>query len=338
MLFSLITTNPLERQMEDRLPYQPVPQRLYGPSDLLNGFELGNPDSVAHTTDFEIYRYFVMNGRSEPRSNFAAMMEALHDSFIGRERDNFLRTARRRIGFMGGHKLSRDSSVYREVFGMARELARQDCLIISGGGPGAMEASHLGAALSNSSDDEIKEAFELLAEQPSLPSDLAAIVADDGTINSELVHKLHTWWSPAISISATLKQVPTSLAIPTWHYGHEPFTPFATHVAKYFQNSIREDGILAVAIHGIVFAEGKAGTIQEIFQDAAQNYYKTFKRFSPMVFLGSDYWTVQYPVIQVLKGLFGEPDFNTYVLVTDSAADAIKFLLSFPESLITDVA
>ena len=30
------------------------------------------------------------------------------------------------------------------------------------------------------------------------------------------------------------------LGIPTWLYGHEPTTPFARVIAKYFQNSIRE--------------------------------------------------------------------------------------------------
>ena len=81
-------------------------------------------------------------------------------------------------------------------------------------------------------------------------------------------------------------------------YGWEPTTVFAADIGKYFQNSIREDGLLAAATHGIVFAEGSAGTLQEVFQDAAQNFYRSFPAppeagsgiFSPMVFLG-DYWT-----------------------------------------------
>ena len=64
-----------------------------------------------------------------------------------------------------------------------------------------------------------------------------------------------------------------SLAIPTWVTAGEPISQFASHIAKYFSNSIREDGLLAVATAGIVFAPGGAGTMQEIFQDAAQNAY-----------------------------------------------------------------
>ncbi len=50
-------------------------------------------------------------------------------------------------------------------------------------------------------------------------------------------------------------------------------------------------GLLAIATHGVVFAPGSAGTIQEIFQDAAQNHYASFGPPSPMMLLGVDYWT-----------------------------------------------
>ena len=81
-----------------------------------------------------------------------------------------------------------------------------------------------------------------------------------------------------------------SLGIPTWLYGHEPSTPFATHIAKLFENSIREDSILTLAFGGIIYAPGSAGTVQEIFQEAVQNHYLSFGVSSPMIFLGSKYW------------------------------------------------
>lgn len=46
---------------------------------------------------------------------------------------------------------------------------------------------------------------------------------------------------------------------------------------EYFHNSIREDGLIALAAHGIIFASGKAGTLQEIFQDSVRNYYRSAK-------------------------------------------------------------
>jgi predicted Rossmann-fold nucleotide-binding protein len=80
----------------------------------------------------------------------------------------------------------------------------------------------------------------------------------------------------------------------------EPISHFASHIAKYFSNSIREDGMLAVATAGIVFAPGGAGTMQEIFQDAAQNAYRSFGR-SPMAFLDTQHYRLDtglYPALE----------------------------------------
>ena len=70
----------------------------------------------------------------------------------------------------------------------------------------------------------------------------------------------------------------------TWVYADEPTSAFSTHVAKYFTNSIREDGLLALARAGVVYAPGGAGTAQEIFTDAAQNTNTLYEVRSPMVF------------------------------------------------------
>ena len=118
-----------------------------------------------------------------------------------------------------------------------------------------------------------------------------------------------------------------SIGIPTWFYGHEPATPFASHIAKYFDNSIREDGLLALAKGGVVFSPGSAGTMQEIFQDAAQNHYKTFGFASPMVFLGRDYWTRQMPVYPMLETLLAEGKYRNLMLtLTDDIGEAAAAL------------
>ena len=75
--------------------------------------------------------------------------------------------------------------------------------------------------------------------------------------------------------------------------------------------------------------EGKAGTIQEIFQDSTQNYYQLSGPFSPMILFGVEYWTTTYPVAGVLKSLFGE-EFSKYVLVTDEVEAAARFIEQFP--------
>ena len=120
-----------------------------------------------------------------------------------------------------------------------------------------------------------------------------------------------------------------SLAVPTWFYGHEPTNVFATHVAKYFANSIREDGLLAIANRGVIFAPGSAGTTQEIFQDATQNHYRVFGHLSPMVLLDTEHWNERLPAAPLLTALAEsatEP-WGDMVTVTDDTDEAVKAIL-----------
>ena len=258
---------------------------------------------------------------------FERMMQALHDQAISGAVGRIL-VGKRVAAIMGGHKMLRGTADYASVVELSRTLTRGGVMVCAGGGPGAMEASHLGALLANSSDDVIHDALKSLASVPSVP-DLVQIVNDGGAANGDMVKAAHDWLAPSYEIAKRIQTPGESLAVPTWHYGHEPSTPFATMIAKYFQNSIREDGLLAIAHQGIVFAPGRAGTLQEIFQDATQNYYRSFGVFSPMVLLDVEYWTKTLPAVPLLKSLFTPDDFERCVLVTDDVATAAKFILEF---------
>jgi predicted Rossmann-fold nucleotide-binding protein len=83
-----------------------------------------------------------------------------------------------------------------------------------------------------------------------------------------------------------------------------------------------------MATHGVVFAPGNAGTVQEIFQDACQNYYRTYTAYaSPMVLFGTAYWEGAAvggkPVRPLLEALAREKGFLGRLLSTDSV-DAIR--------------
>lgn len=309
------------------LPYQPIPQKLYTAADLFHGFEPGQTASWENTLDFAIYRHFVIEGRGTPRNPYMGMMQALHDNAIT-EATTALIEGRRVVAIIGDHEMARDSAVYRDIVILARRLTRSGILICTGGGPGAMEAGHLGAALANSPDSALDDALARLKPQPVVPG-LGKIVDPQGVVDSALVARACAWFTPAFELANSIHSPGESLAIPTWGYGHEPPTPFATNIAKYFQNSIREDGLLAIAKQGIVCTQGQAGTIQEIFQDAAQNYYQLSGRFSPMVLFGVDYWTSTFPVVGVLQRLFAD-GFAKYVSVTDDVEAAARFIEGFP--------
>ena len=310
------------------LLFQPLRDRLYTAHELFAGFVESRPESYAETVDFRIYLQYVAAGRFAPTDYFTAMMEAVHDNAIREATQDYLKSTSTKatVAVMGGHDLPRNHPVYAKVAFLARELARRSFLPISGGGPGAMEATHLGALHQHAAPAALSRALKELGRLPEIPTNLQNIVAPDGTIDRRLVKRAHAWLRPAYRIRRRIKHPGESLAIPTWLYGHEPTTALATQVAKYFQNSVREDRLLAVATHGVIYVEGRAGTLQEIFQDAAQNYYRVLGDFSPMIFFGTRQWLETLPIVPVLKKLFKPEDFERYVCVTDEPAKILEFL------------
>jgi predicted Rossmann-fold nucleotide-binding protein len=133
-----------------------------------------------------------------------------------------------------------------------------------------------------------------------------------------------SWLESAFRVIAAYPQTHyVSLGVPTWLYGHEPSTPFATHIAKFFENSIREDSILTLAYGGIIYTPGSAGTLQEIFQDAVQNHYLSFGFSSPMVFMGEKYWTEEVPVYPFLEKMMSTGRYKNLILSLSDDNDGI---------------
>jgi hypothetical protein len=121
-----------------------------------------------------------------------------------------------------------------------------------------------------------------------------------------------------------------SIGIPTWHYGHEPSNVFPTAIAKYFANSEREDGLLAIARHGVIFTPGSAGTIQEVFQDAAQNHYATAPGFaSPMVFFGATYGRRTKPEFPLLEQLAAGHAYASLLFLSDEVEAIVDRIVRF---------
>ncbi len=303
---------------------------LFSPVDLFDGFDPDIAESYLDTLDF---RTFLATRRPSTRAQRIAWAE--QDQQVTEGRNEFL-GERRCVAIMGGHRVERTSPTYATIAGLGRELASAGVVVSSGGGPGAMEATHLGAMLANRDVTTLSEAIAFLGSFPTFPSGMTAIVSRDGRVDRELVRSLHRWQTPAFRVLEELGAPPTtSLSVPTWFYGHEPPTPFATHIAKYVSNALREDGLLAIARHGVVYAPGNAGTLQEIFQDAAQNVYRTQRWFSPMCFLdlpfaGVDHWwSRHFPIERFLRPLFGDEDYERHVLVTPDPTTILDFLNDF---------
>jgi predicted Rossmann-fold nucleotide-binding protein len=115
-----------------------------------------------------------------------------------------------------------------------------------------------------------------------------------------------------------------SLGIPTWFYGHEPPNLFATAIAKYFRNATREAILLQVCDAGIVFLPGAGGTVQEIFQDACENYYAAPESVAPMVLVGTTYWTETLPAWPLLRALARGRAMESHVHLVETVDQAAE--------------
>jgi hypothetical protein len=180
-----------------------------------------------------------------------------------------------------------------------------------------MEAANLGAWLAPASDDALEQACDILVATPVYDTDPA------GFLERALV--VRTRWPEGA----------TSLGVPTWLYVDEPLNQFSTDIAKYFQNSIRENGLLAIALGGVVYTSGGSGTLQELFTDAAQNDYSLYDVRSPIVLMGAQYRDGERSsVVTALRALAEARGWGDLVRVVHDADDAFEAISHVPPQLI----
>ena len=286
--------------------------KLYTATELYDGYSPEQTESFDTCYDTRVYRHYLTKGK-QTNNIKESIARMLHDQGIYVALGEFFRVHHylKCVGVMGGHALLRSDQMYRQIVYLSKRLTEEGFYMLSGGGPGAMEATHLGAWMAGRQDADVEEAIRMLHVAPSF--------RDDG------------WLSTAFEVIRRYPQTQyESLGIPTWLYGQEPSTPLATHIAKFFDNSIRENNILTLPFGGIIYTPGSAGTMQEIFQDAVQNHYLSYGFSSPMIFLGSQFWTEQVPIYPLFQELLAKGIYkNLHLALTDDNDEIIQELIKF---------
>lgn len=293
------------------VPFNTYPNKLYNKATLYNGFNHQTPQTYSQTLDKVVYDYYQQSLAKNSIKDTLA--QRLHDHSITDTMHEFIANydERRLVAIMGGHKVKRTDEMYLQVAQLSKILTENGYLMLSGGGPGAMEATHFGAWMAGRSKDDLLEAAAILSESP--------------------IYSDSNWLATSFRV---MEKFPdplfNSLGIPTWHYGHELPTPFATHIAKYFENSVREEGLLALAKGGVIFTPGSAGTMQEVFQDLAQNHYESYGYASPMIFLNVEFWTKARPIFPIIQQMSENGDLmNLNLGLYDNNEDVLKHLKKF---------
>ncbi|MET7272875.1 Rossmann fold nucleotide-binding protein [Streptomyces flaveolus] len=283
------------------LPFDPYRGHVYSPDELyacLDGGYKATPDALA-------YDWFQ---RTKADGDvFASMLRAIHDDAVSDAVDELL-LGTPVVGVMGGHAMARGTDAYAGAARLGRELTRAGFTVATGGGPGAMEAANLGAYAAPFRDGMLDDALLILAKAASFtPS-----VTD--------------WARSAFEVRERWPDGGASVGIPTWFYGHEPPNAFAAHIAKYFANATREDGLLARSTAGVVFLPGAAGTVQEIFDNATPNYYESRGEPTPMVLVDRAHWTRTLPAWPLLTSLAEGRSMEARIALVDRIEEAPEAL------------
>ena len=299
------------------VPFDVSRNKLYSATELYEGYNPELPETYFSCYDQLTYKHYISENKLT--NNIKELIaRTLHDQGIYVALGEFFRVHNflKCIGVMGGHALLRTDEMYCQIVFLSKQLTEQGFFMLSGGGPGAMEATHVGAWMAGRNNDEVEDALHILSDVPSFNKD-----------------NNNAWLSTAFKVISKYPQVKfESLGIPTWLYGHEPSTPFATHIAKFFENSIRENYILTLPFGGVIYTPGSAGTIQEVFQDAVQNHYLSFGFSSPMIFLGSKFWTEEVPLYQLIVKMMEKGKYkNLNLTLTDDFDEVMQRLLDFQE-------
>jgi predicted Rossmann-fold nucleotide-binding protein len=332
------------------LPFCPYRTNLYTAHELLceceTNFNTSNAQEVYHSTlDWRCYTNVMDTSTRHKRVDLpetTLRYIRLHDLAVEEALDRFLKTNASKgvVGIMGGHDMKRELfslqtnlstgerttngfSPYMKVALLARKLATNGFTIATGGGPGAMEAGNLGAWMAGYSENELSNAVRELARVPE---------STNGRTGE--------WLMPAFQVIHDYPRTDgnshtESVGVPTWFYGHEPPNPFATHVAKYFENSLREEHLLAIANQGIIFTRGGPGTVQEIFQAACQNSYTNYwtNHFS-IVLMDTNFWnpgtnrlltSKSIPAWAALRAIAGT-NYGDKVMVTNDIDAIVEFI------------
>ena len=296
-------------------PFDTYIRKLYDSKMLYEGYDYHNESTFANCHDTKVYQHYLAQGK-RGHNVLETLARALHDHFITYQLYKMLDLYDEKdvIGVMGGHAKRRDDPQYRQIVFLSKKLTEMGRLMVTGGGPGAMEATHLGAWMAGRSEAEVNKAVDMLMPSPTYK--------DEGWLRRSF----------EVMERFPMKTNYRSLAIPTYYYGHEPTAPFATDIAKYFDNSVREDGIVTIAKGGIIYTPGSAGTMQEIFQDAGQNHYESEGYASPMIFLGKDYYTNVMPAYTLLKDLSDRGLYKNMILtISDDNDEIVEAIVRFKE-------
>jgi predicted Rossmann-fold nucleotide-binding protein len=289
--------------------------RLYTVDELMEGYR---SDAPMQSLDARLAAHVKASG-NPPTDVNEAIAQVVHDQGVDQAMRAYVAASvangRDIAGVMGGSSTPRDAPAYRLAAQTAKALSEAGFLVATGGGLGIMEAGNLGAYFAGRPDAELLAAIDELKRCPTYHGHEAEYI------------------DSARAVTARQPAGAPSLAVATWRYEGEPISQFATDIAKLFQNSVREYGLLSIANAGVAYFPGGFGTLQEIFQDLAQNGSVEPPNQMAMVFVDTAAYGQPgspFHLARARAGLAPAP-FDDLVSLADSADEVVAAMAATRE-------
>lgn len=197
------------------VPFNCFRNDLYSPESLYEGYTIGKTESYDECYDSIIYRHYLEKGKQATDIK-ETLARTLHDHAISDALHTLLNTYDERhiVGIMGGHGLLRTDKAYLKIACISKMLTEQGFLMVSGGGPGAMEATHLGAWMAGRLQAEVYDAVHLLSQAPSYrdPPMARHSISSTFQVSTETLHQprsshLAIWARAIYSLRNTHRQI-----------------------------------------------------------------------------------------------------------------------------------
>jgi predicted Rossmann-fold nucleotide-binding protein len=287
--------------------YSPGRDSLYSVDELMAGYQ---SDAPMQSLDARLAAHVKACG-VPPKDVDEAIAQVVHDQGVDQAMRAYVAASvangRHVVGIMGGSSIPRDAPAYRLAAHTAKALSEASFLVATGGGLGIMEAGNLGAYFAGRPKEELDAVIAELTRWPTYRGHEAQYV------------------DSAHAITARRPAGAPSLAVATWRFDDEPISQFATHIAKLFQNSVREAGLLSIADAGVVYFDGGFGTLQEIFQDLSQNSSAAPEHQMAMVFVDTAAYGRPGSPFHVARARAGRaaPPFDDLITLADTAESVV---------------
>ena len=153
----------LVKEYLEHVPYDVSVNKLYSAESLYAGYDFEQPDTFQSCYDTQVYQHYLKLGKSS-ENMVESLARSLHDYNVKRCMHEFLKNfpEKKVVAIMGGHALKRADPMYIQIAQISKDMTEKGFLMVSGGGPGAMEATHLGAWLAGYDNDILKSSVEAM--------------------------------------------------------------------------------------------------------------------------------------------------------------------------------